>query len=332
VDFSLDDDLLDLRRSLRTALERAPLDDRRALWERLGALGLLDRDALGPETVLVVAQELGRTRHRVPYVEHVVAAQLGAEQSGLEVLAHAEPRAPYGVRAFGVRAEQSPDGWRVSGTKEPVPYADWADALLVTALVDDDTRLFRVRRDAPGVTVHGYDTHDHAGAGRVDLAGAEASEVEGDLAQALARGTAAACAEAVGAMDVALALTVEHLRVRQQFGVPLKAFQALTHRAADMFIEVEMARSATAYATMALVEGGAELALSRAKVQVGRSSRFVGQNAIQLHGGIGITDEHAVGHYASRLEAIEHAYGSTDHHLALLTNALDLDASVELLA
>ena len=108
MDFTLDADLLDLRRSLRTALERAPLDDRPGVWARLRELGLLDRDALGPETVLVVAQELGRTRHRVPYVEHVVATHLDRDENdALTVLAHAEPRAPYARRAFGVRAEQT---------------------------------------------------------------------------------------------------------------------------------------------------------------------------------------------------------------------------------
>ena len=129
----------------------------------------------------------------------------------------------------------------------------------------------------------------------------------------LAAADAARCAEAIGAMDVALATTCEHLRTRQQFGVALRSFQSLTHRAADMYVELENARSAVVYAALALHED--PLAVSRAVVQVGRASRFVGQNAIQLHGGIGITDEHPIGHHVSRLEALLQGTGGLDHHL-----------------
>jgi alkylation response protein AidB-like acyl-CoA dehydrogenase len=201
--------------------------------------------------------------------------------------------------------------------------------------------LFVLPATAEGVTVTAYDTHDHAGAARVTLDGAlaepigdaDADAVRRTLRHASAVGATVLCAEAIGAMDVALWTTVDYLKTRRQFGVPLQTFQALQHRAADMFIEVEMARSIVAYATMALCEPEPDpLVVSRAKVQVGRSSRFVGQNAIQLHGGIGITDEHPIGHYAARLEAIGHAFGGAEHHLGALADALDSEATVELLA
>ena len=370
MDFTLDDDQRGLRESLRRLLTRvdaaSPLDrgQRHDVWVQLAGMGLLDLapagrpDALGPVEVMLVAEELGRTRVRMPFSEVLVTACLIAELGSaaqredwlpaaaagtqLVVLAHSEPRAPAGLAAYAVVAAPDGDGWRLTGTKEPVPYAGHATAFLVSAVVDGATRLFLVPKDAAGVTVTAYDTHDHAGAGRVDLAGAPAVPLgegtPGDVAAALRRafaaGCAALCAEAVGALDVALWTTVEYLRSRRQFGVPLRTFQALQHRAADMFIEVEMARSITAYAAIVRAEspGEAELAAARAKVQVGRSARFVSQNAIQLHGGIGITDEHPIGHFASRLEAIEHAFGGVDVHLAVLARALDPAAPVELLA
>lgn len=379
MDFTLDPDQLALRATVRRLLEKAdrgsPLDEgqRHDVLGQLAGLGLLElaaggpadvgeSAALGPVEVLVVAEELGRTRVRVPFSEALVAAHLltelgtevqrdtwltgAAAGTELVVLAHAEPRAPVGPAAHTVSAEPDGDLWKVSGTKEPVSYGGRATAFLVTAVTAaGDTRLFLVPRHGPGVTVTGYDTHDHAGAARLDLAAAVAeplghAEVAGEPAvvrtamqRATAAGAVALCAEAVGAMDVALWTTVDHLKTRHQFGLPLRTFQALQHRAADMFIEVEMARSMVAYATMALGEPEPDpLAVSRAKVQVGRSSRFVGQNAIQLHGGIGITDEHPIGHYAARLEAIEHTFGGVGHHLGLLADALDIEAPLELLA
>ena len=161
MDLTLDPDQRDLRDTLRKALGGTAPDQRREVWARLGAMGLLDADALEPLTVLVVAEELGRTRIRVPYVETVEARTNGAPDDRLVVLAHRSPRAPAGPTAYGVTAV----GDRLSGTKEPVPYADWAEAFVVSA----DTGLFLVEADAPGLRVTPYDTHDHAGAGRLDL-------------------------------------------------------------------------------------------------------------------------------------------------------------------
>ena len=321
MDLTPDPDQRDLRETLRRALAGAAPGDRREVWAQLGTMGLLDADALEPLTVLVAAEELGRTLVRVPYVETVEARTNGAPGDGLIVLAHRVPRAPAGPTAYGVTAA----GDRLSGTKEPVPYAAWADAFVVTA----DTGLFLVAADAPGLRVTPYDTHDHAGAGRLDLDEVPATPLGRERVD-LTAGGAARCAEAIGAMDVALAATCEHLRTRQQFGVALRSFQSLTHRAADMYVELENARSAVAWAALALHHD--PLAVSRAVVQVGRASRFVGQNAIQLHGGIGITDEHPIGHHVSRLEALLQGTGGLDHHLGRLADALDLDAPVELIA
>jgi len=361
MDFTLDPDLRDLRQSVGQAFAKldaaSPLTPagRQDAWRRVAELGLLDLgpDGLDPVALAQVADELGRTRIRIPLAETVVAWRLlerlgpaevratllPAISGGTEIvaLAHAVPRAPVGTAAHGVRAERDgADRWVLTGSKEPVPYAGWATSFLVTAVADGETRLFLLRRDEAGVEVLDYDTHDHVGAGRVTLDGAPAAALGGEagtaLAEAFAAGAAVLCAEAVGAMDAALSLTVDHLRTRRQFDVTLQRFQALQHRAADMCIELEMARSTASYAAMALAADPADtLAVSRAKVQVGRSGRLVGQNAIQLHGGIGITDEHPIGHYVSRLEAVEHAFGGTEIHLRELARALDTDASVELL-
>jgi alkylation response protein AidB-like acyl-CoA dehydrogenase len=124
-------------------------------------------------------------------------------------------------------------------------------------------------------------------------------------------------------MERAVDMSVDYLKTRKQFGVPLAAFQALTHRAADMYVSLELARSMALYASMALAEGPADPVIAaRAKLQIGRSARHIGQEAIQLHGGIGMTAEYAVGHYASRLVAIEHSFGDTRHQLGVLAATL----------
>jgi alkylation response protein AidB-like acyl-CoA dehydrogenase len=129
----------------------------------------------------------------------------------------------------------------------------------------------------------------------------------------------ALCAEAVGAMDEALKLTTEYLRARKQFGVPLKSFQALTQRAAEMYVSAELARSMNFYAAMSIAEGRFDpVVAARAKLQIGRSGNHIAQEAIQLHGGIGMTAEYPVGHYAARLTAIEQTFGSSDDQLRML--------------
>jgi alkylation response protein AidB-like acyl-CoA dehydrogenase len=146
------------------------------------------------------------------------------------------------------------------------------------------------------------------------------------VSAAVAHGTLALCAEAVGVMESALAMTVDHLKSRTQFGVPLMAFQALTQRAAVMYTEVELARSAVQYAAMVLGEPqeGEDPGptVARAAVVVGKAGRLVGEEAVQLHGGIGVTEEYAVGHLLNRLTAIEHTFGDTRHHVGALAARL----------
>jgi alkylation response protein AidB-like acyl-CoA dehydrogenase len=159
------------------------------------------------------------------------------------------------------------------------------------------------------------------------------------LSEAVAHGTLALCAEALGAMETALAMTVDYLKTRKQFGVPLMTFQALTQRAAVMYTEVELARSTVQYAAMVLAEPSAEpedgedagSTLARTAVVVGKAGRLVGEEAVQLHGGIAVTEEYAVGHLLNRLTAIEHTFGDTRHHLGSLAGTLGTYDVVEVL-
>ena len=168
---------------------------------------------------------------------------------------------------------------------------------------------------------------------KVTLDGAPATRLGGRevLDAALALGNVAQCGEALGAMGAALTLTVEYLKTRKQFGVPIMRFQTLTQRAADMYVGVELTRSAVLFAAMALAEEVDVDAVSRAKYLVGTYGRLVGQEAIQLHGGIGMTAEYAVGHYTSRLASIERTFGDTRYHLARLAQGVGDHESVDVI-
>jgi len=184
-----------------------------------------------------------------------------------------------------------------------------------------------------GLERRGYFTQDGTRAADIRLSGVrvEAGALLGEAGNALpiierviGDGIAAVCAEAVGAMSRALEITVEYLKVRKQFGVAIGSFKALQHRAVDMLVAIEQARSMACYATMMCDESDAaerSRAISAAKVQTGRSGRFVGQEAIQLHGGIGMTEECQAGHYFRRLTVIETLFGDTPHHLRRLARA-----------
>jgi len=193
--------------------------------------------------------------------------------------------------------------------------------------------LFVVAADANGVTRRGYATQDGMRAADVTFSavrvGSEAVLAGPDmgltvLERVVDEAIAALSAEAVGAMAALTELTVEYLKTRTQFGVPIASFQVLQHKSVDMFVALEQARSMAAYATMMAGEPDPRerrKAISAAKVQVGRSARFVGETAVQLHGGIGMTMEYKAGHYFKRLTMIEMAYGDADHHLRLLAAA-----------
>jgi alkylation response protein AidB-like acyl-CoA dehydrogenase len=313
-------------------------------WSRLAEMGLLglpfaEEDGgmgAGPVEVAIVAEEIGRVLAPEPFIETVVlagglvAAVGTAEQKGevlggisegttIAVFAHAEPGTRWTATASGVTAAQSGDGWTLTGVKEPVPSGARADVLVVSARVDGGTGLFLVQGNASGLTRTGYRTHDGTRAASVRFDGTPAvalgsgGDQTAEIERALAVARIAYSHEALGAMDTALRITTEYLKTRKQFGVTLNKFQALTFRAADMYVSLELARSIALWASMVQGAGGDVVqAADRARLQVSRAGRHIGKEAIQLHGGIGVTAEYSVGHYTSRLTAIDHLLGDGD--------------------
>ena len=236
----------------------------------------------------------------------------------------------------GVTATKNGDAWTLTGVKEPVIGGARADLLIVSAAVDGGTGLFLVKPDAEGLTRDGYATFEGGRAARIGLKATPATplgEAGADrpgIATAIAEAQIAYGHESLGAMQSALEQTTEYLKTRKQFGVPLSTFQALTFRAADMYVELELARSVVTWATLVLLDGGDALeAASRAKLQVSKAGRHIGKEAIQLHGGIGMTAEYSVGHFTSRLTAIDHTLGDGRHHLAELVERLDDHGVIE---
>ncbi|MGD0643047.1 MAG: acyl-CoA dehydrogenase, partial [Roseiarcus sp.] len=198
--------------------------------------------------------------------------------------------------------------------------------------------LFLVDASAPGIARRGYPTQDGLRAAEITLTDVrvEAHDVIGDpegaapaIERVIDEAIAALCAEAVGAMSEALEITVDYLKTRKQFGVAIGSFQALQHRAADMVVALEQARSMTMLATMMAAEGDAAertKAISAAKAQIGRSARFVGQEATQLHGGIAMTFEYKLGHLFKRMTTIDMTFGDVDAHLRRLSEGDSLFA------
>jgi alkylation response protein AidB-like acyl-CoA dehydrogenase len=319
-------------------------------WSRLAEMGLLGLPfaeetggmGAGPIEVAIVAEEIGRVLAPEPFIETVVLAgglvnavgtdeqkseYLGAicEGTSIAVFAHAEPGTRWTPTAEGVTATQSGDGWTLTGVKEPVPSGARADVLVVSASVEGGTGLFVVQGDAQGLTRTGYRTHDGTRAAHLRLDGTPGQQLGagGDqtsvIERILAEGRIAYGHEAIGAMDTALRTTSEYLKTRKQFGVTLNKFQALTFRAADMYVSLELARSIALWASMVIDCGGDVVsAADRARLTISRAARHVGQEAIQLHGGIGVTAEYSVGHYTSRLTAIDHLLGDGDWALSRL--------------
>jgi alkylation response protein AidB-like acyl-CoA dehydrogenase len=314
----------------------------------LGLTGLAIPEAhggmgFGAVEAMVVMEELGRGLVNAPYAAGalVTPALLSGAAADLQsqwlpriaggealiVLAHQERAARYRLNQVATAARKSGNAWRLSGHKNVVPAADEADAFIVPARIngaESDTQgigLFLVEKGASGTTVQGYSTQDGARAGELKLADTPAMAISEDGSAALELavdvGIAAACAEGVGVMDKLVALTVEYMNTRKQFGVTLATFQALRHRIADVKMQLELGRSMSYFASLKLGEPAAQRrrALSQAKVQLGNSMRFVGQQCIQLHGGIGVTDEYIGSHYFKRLTMLEMAFGDTMHHL-----------------
>jgi alkylation response protein AidB-like acyl-CoA dehydrogenase len=351
----------DFENRRRTVADEPGFDEK--LWTRLAEMGVLGLPfeeryggmGAGPVEVGIVAQELGRVVAPEPFLTSVVlaggvvalagteeqkASLLEAVASGETVLgfAHAEPGARWTPTAEKVTATASGEAWTLTGVKEPVPHGARADRLVVSAaLPDGGTGLFLVDGDAPGLTRTGYATFDGGRAARVALDGTPATALgSGDatahISRALDGARIAAASEAVGAMEVALSATSEYLRSRKQFGVPLNTFQALTFRAADMYVSLELARSITLWATMVLAEESDEEvadAAARAGLQVSRAGRHIGQEAIQLHGGIAMTAEYSVGSYTAHLTALDHLLGDGGFHLAALSSSVGEHDEVE---
>jgi alkylation response protein AidB-like acyl-CoA dehydrogenase len=337
----------------RTVVKTDPGFDEKT-WARLAEMGLLglpfaEEDGgmgAGPVEVAIVAEEIGRVLAPEPFIETVVlagglvAAVGTAEQRGeilggisegttIAVFAHAEPGTRWSATASGVTATPSGDGWTLTGVKEPVPSGARADVLVVSAAVEGGTGLFLVHGDASGLTRTGYRTNDGTRAANIRFESTPAQQLGNGspthpdqtaaIERALAEARIAYGHEAIGAMDTALRTTAEYLKTRKQFGVTLNKFQALTFRAADMYVSLELARSLALWASMVQEAGGDVVsAADRARLTVSRASRHIGQEAIQLHGGIGVTAEYSVGHYTSRLTAIDHLLGDGDWAVARL--------------
>ena len=253
--------------------------------------------------------------------------------SAQAALAYAEPQGRYNLADLVTRGQRTNGGYVLNGYKAVVLNGPAADVLVVSARTAGEQRdeegvsLFVVPADSPGVSRRDYPTVDAFHASEVTLenveVGADAllGEEGGGLSilqHAIDEGTLAVGAEAVGCMEVLYKDTVEYCKTREQFGQPIGKFQVLQHRMVDMFMEHEQARSLMYMAAMRMDEGygpEAQKAVSAFKVQVGTSGRFVGQNAVQLHGGMGMTDELRIGHYFKRLTMIDTLFGNVDHHL-----------------
>jgi len=340
MDFELDDEQAALRDAVRGLVKvyDPVVDSERrrevtatdpgydeALWGRLAEMGLLGLPfseddggmGAGPVEVALVAEELGRVLAPEPYVAAVVlagglVAELGSDEQRKEIL---------GALSAGERLLTFASG----EVAEPVIQGARAD----TIVWEVGGEVFLVDRPE---NVTPYRTHDGGRAALLEFDRAAATplgdggDASATVATVLARAQIAACHEALGAMDTALRMTTAYLKTRKQFGVTLNSFQALTFRAADMYTDLELTRSIVTWATLVAADGDDPAALrdagARAKLQTARAGRRIGQEAIQLHGGIGVTDEYAIGHFTSRLTALSHWLGEPREQLSLLSAGL----------
>jgi pimeloyl-CoA dehydrogenase small subunit len=310
----------------------------------------------GAIDTMLAMEAFGRVLALEPYLATVVlsgtALRLGgsaAQQSAILpqigegratlAFAHGERQARYDLNDVLTTAKANArGGWVLDGAKSVVVHGDNADRLIVSARVSgerddpDGISLFLIDANANGVARRSYPMRDGTRAAEISLSGVEvaADDLLGEPGRALPviervveAGIAAVTAEAVGAMEAMHALTLEYLKTRQQFGKPIGQNQALQHRSAEMLIALEQGRSMAMLAAMMVDEKEPDERahnISMAKVGVGQAARFVSQNAIQLHGGIGMTEEYAVGHYFRRCMVIEHLFGDTAHHLSRIAD------------
>jgi pimeloyl-CoA dehydrogenase small subunit len=356
--------------SARQRFMQEPEGFGRELWRRYAELGLLGLSFAeeqggsggGPVELMIVMEAFGRALALEPFFATVVLGgsflRLGANDAMRAALtpkiadgsmklafAHAERQSRYDIADVGTTARKVGSDHVLDGAKTLVIHGDCADRFIVSARLAGERReqngigLFMVGANAAGVSRRGYPTVDGLRAAEVTLSGVRvgADSVIGEpgkafplIARVVDGAIAALAAEAVGAMAALHELTVDYLKTRKQFGVPIGSFQVLQHRAADMLIALEQARSMSMLATMMAEEPDERerrAAIAAAKVQIGRSGRFVGQQAIQLHGGIAMTHEYKAGHYFKRLTAIDTLFGDADHHLGELARAGGLVAA-----
>jgi pimeloyl-CoA dehydrogenase small subunit len=336
----------------------------RALWARYAELGLLGLpfaeehggSAGGPVETMIVMEEVGRALALEPYLSTVVLAggllRLGGGKAlcadlvpkiaGGDLMlafAHAERQSRYDLADVAASARREGAGYVLDGAKSLVLHGDSAGKFIVSARLSggqrdrDGLALFVVDAAAKGVSTRGYGTVDGLRAAEVTLAGVrvDAGAAIGEPGKAypliervVDTAIAALAAEAVGAMTAMHEQTVDYMKTRKQFGVTIGSFQALQHRAAEMLVALEQARSMAMLATMMAAEENVRerrQAISAAKVQIGRSARIVGHGAIQIHGGIGMTMEAKVGHYFKRVTTIDATFGDADYHLGLLAES-----------
>ena len=326
----------------------------KAFADELGILGASFSEDLGglgggPIENMIVMEEFGKALVVEPYLGTVVVGGGFMKHSGYAgaadvigkiiageatiAFAYAEPQARYTWQDLKTTAKKDGAGWILNGHKAVVIGAPWASHLIVTARTGGGQRdaqgvsVFLVDKNAKGVTTRDYPTVDGQRASEVTfenvalgadaLIGAEGAGLA-LVEKVIDEAVVATCGEACGVLRKLHEGTLEYTKQRKQFGVPISSFQVLQHRMVDMFIQLEQSISMTYMATIKVTDTDVERAkaAAAAKVQIGKACKFVGQNAIQLHGGMGMTDEMAIGHYFKRATMIEAAFGSTDHYLS----------------
>lgn len=350
------------RRRELAASERGYSEHNWRLFAELGLLGLIIPEEFGgmsgtPAEVLLVMERFGHGLILEPFLSTAVIGAGLINEAGTQeqkerllpaiasgelktALASLEPEGYFDLWHVRTTANRTAEGYKLAGRKCVVADGASANLLIVTARTDgsstdcDGISLFLVDTDTEGLSIKNFPSIDGARTAEIELSDVEVSRASllgaqgagfALLEKGVDRGIAGLCAEAVGVMDQTNSITAEYLRTRHQFGKPIGSFQALQHRYADMLIKAEQAR-AMAYCAGAHIgdEDAIErrLAISAAKAMIGNCGRFVAQQAIQLHGGIGMTDEYSVGHFAKRLNCIDMSWGNSDHHAELYSNAM----------
>jgi pimeloyl-CoA dehydrogenase small subunit len=332
-------------------------------YAELGLLGLPFAEEYGgfgggAQEVMLVMQAFGRALILEPYLSTVVLAGTALKLAGSDAqknallpaiaegrtklsFAHGERQARYDLNDVVTTAKRGNGGWVLDGAKSVVPHGEAADRLVVSARTSGDRydetglTLFLVEASAAGVARRGYATRDETRAADIAFSNVTVGDADvlgkvgggfGIVQRVVEAGIAATAAEAVGAMEVMHGMTLEYSKTREQFGKPIGSYQVVQHRLADMFMTMEQGRSMAMLATMSLeLEDADQRAhdMAMAKVGVGQAARYVAQSAIQMHGGIGMTEEYAVGHYFRRCMAIERLWGDPAYYLQKLAEEVE---------